>query len=255
MLFYSTYYLSAKVHLSYVENSEGEKDTFYFLLDMLGLKPTRRENEDRNIDFTRTPRDVEAVDDLIPSSAEVLQDLAICDYRYFLNQIVRTGPYFRNDIHFRYYFSNLLLERVAKRRLEIQSPFIFKVILEEEFQKLRSFFPYWLDTDFFDMKELVEYLWITNGQSLSERYLNIRKRYLVAKIEGKQEENLMDDVLALANQNWNKYTSANDRVQKKLIRFKNTSALHEDDVDPLLCNYCNVKDLCLNFYKRGKYDE
>jgi hypothetical protein len=255
-LFYACYYLKNKIVLSYIEKSEGEKDTPYFLLEMLGLEP--EEFDPREIyafptrDLTYKERFKNEIGLRTFSDVEV-QTYAICDYRYWLDHVIEKNSYYVNEFHCKYYYRAILLKRVwtkyqGRANLDLQR------IIHDENQELRKYFPFWNNLDFYDLqvwveRDLNDQLEDGRLKSLknpdNEYYLNLRTNFLVAKLENEDGgEQLLKPLFRVMRTEYRK------RVENQIMQdLDNNIPFLEKEVHPEICNFCKQREVCLHHFR------
>ncbi|GFR37191.1 hypothetical protein PRECH8_04870 [Insulibacter thermoxylanivorax] len=266
-LYYVCRYAECEVELSYIYKEGEEKRTPYYILDLLGLDPKRYE-EISHYDFVQFAgepfhRDPDQPSDF-PLHLDALQSYAICDYRYFHNHLLMSADYFSNELHCRYYYRSILLDKVWRRlagkRYENESELEqdLEQILDEEHKMLSSFVPFWGLSDLFDLREQtlddlnkqrrgIEFKPVETG------YVDIRKRFLIAEINpyNNRKENLLKNVHKLRSDRSNIQGREEliASLKSSIIDYMELPSLKMKSVNENVCNYCNLRDMCLEHFK------
>lgn len=154
-LFYGLCFNYCEVRLSYVKQYDNEITEPYAILSLLGFQPT-----DGFIDTLREPLEahttVKPVDiQNIRYDRYQMMDIFLCPYRYFLDYVVSDAPIIHGQFLYQKYYENILVEAVWKQ-ISMQPLDTSRRMLEDhiraESRKLRAFFPFWKDTEIYDLE-------------------------------------------------------------------------------------------------------
>lgn len=84
-----------------------------------------------------------------------MMDMFLCPYRYFLDYVVSDAPIIHGQFLYQKYYENILIEAVWKQ-ISLQPTDEAQKTLEgrirSESGKLRAFFPFWKDTEIYDLE-------------------------------------------------------------------------------------------------------
>lgn len=248
-LFYGIYFLSGSIELSFIENSEGEKEVPYFILSMLGLKTEEKNIPVRFDDGKVACFEDDSIDKNIMITELDRQMFSICPYRYLLNSIMENDSYYRNEYQIRYYYIVLLRILAWEKSVEYGLDNAIKE-LEDINKSLRNYLPFWNDVDIIDIvnkaKEDLKKGCLNNNGIIKDfrreiDYVNRKINFLVATYKDKDnnDENLMqfyrnkeDDIRNyLANNQVNEFNGR--KIEK-------------------ICEYCNQREVCLNHFVEGE---
>ncbi|WP_102345882.1 hypothetical protein [Bacillus sp. Marseille-P3661] len=225
------YFSNDKLLLSFIENSEGEKETPYFLLDMVGVKVKNEPSPRMGVNTGKREQGNNGIDIQLNEVNEA-RSISLCEYRYVHDYLLEDDNYFENEYHCKLYYRAILVEWIMresnKRNVDPSS------LVAEENKNLREFFPFWKDIDFYDMEQ-----WVRNdvNRTPDDEYLQFRVQFLYRKLTDEDG----DDLLRPA---W-EYDSRHFSNEQK--KFGNKS-LRKLDTHPLLCQYCKVRDVCLHHF-------
>lgn len=260
-LFYGTYYLENETIFSFIENSEGEKDTPYFLLEMLGLSYKIRElSQTRfNVGENGNQRVLEEriinVGDLAPFATAELQKFSTCSYRYILDHLLEKKSYFQSEYHCRLYYTSLLYKKAAVKYFIENDSDDYEEIVKEVNQKLRKYFPFWRNIDFYDIEARVNgYFKGREHTGFDPYYYELRSEFLYAKVtEGRyndEGENLIK-VIQYFREDRAEHNQNRLVIQHEIKKFLNSKEIFQKQTHPDICNYCKHRELCLNHFKEG----
>jgi hypothetical protein len=242
-LFYGIYFLNRKIELSYIVNSEGEKDIPYFILSMLGLKPDGKETEiDYDAGDVQQFED-DIIDNTISISALDKKLYSICSGKYLYNSIMNNKFYYKNEFHCRYYYI-ILLRMLTWKDTVGKSYEEACRILDSKNNEFKKYLPFWNEVDFIDiaqkakddLKQDVEFNKIKIYGSSSQNYLDNKVNFLMASIK-EDGFNIM------------KFDKCNERDVR--VFLSKNFADKSNSTDERICEYCNQRDVCLNKFLEG----
>jgi hypothetical protein len=259
-LFYATYYLENELILSYVENSEGEKDNPYFLFEMLGLGAHSKDLDQKslspfNVNHTGNSMEDTAIFDIDAEQYQPveLQKFSTCSYRYLLDHVIEKESYFQSEYQCRLYYNSLLLKNSLYRIFDDKVDNYEEVVFEES-KKLRGYFPFWKKIDFYDMEARIAQLVknsVTSSNQLDPYYLQLKLDFLNASLK----ENVREEGLNLIS-GIHRFKGRNSKIQNETMQqieqYLNTNDLSVGAVHPLICNYCKQREVCLHHFKVGE---
>jgi hypothetical protein len=257
-LFYATYYLDNQLILSYVENSEGEKDNPYFLLDMLEISPNS-ENID-SLSFSKFDVDQESSMDVktvsYTSSSEnfetvELQKFSTCSYRFLLDEVIEETSYYQGEYHCKLYYTSILLKN-AWSRIDQEHLTKYEEVVKQESQKLKPFFPFWQKIDFFDVEAIV----LQNiNQSIAASYrfdpyyLQLRQDFLYALVKEDRQDDSRNLIYDIHKYKGNRATFIREQTAEYITSYLDNNDLDVSSVNPSICNYCKQREICLHHFK------
>jgi hypothetical protein len=248
-LFYGTYFLQKQIKFSYIENSEGEKDVPYFLLNFMGLKIKDESNKITDFD---TGREEAAVGFQGGFSLNSFEDLdrsmfSVCPYRYFLNNVVEDRFYYQNEFQIRYYYIVVLFARVWKK-LQGKPIHNLRDIVHQENEVLRKYFPFWEKVDFIDIENKVikdikrdDNMHMGNVKSYDESYVHKKEHFLLAQIT--------EDNRRLIN-----FRSSDRSHVEDYMRNYGVDEMDNNKINPKICQYCNQRETCLKNFIEGDFN-
>lgn len=264
-LFYGTYYLKNEIHLSYIENSEGQKENPYFLLTMLNIKP-----KDFDINRVLNFRTIDGNNQFINSRKNIrlnnneikkidCQTFSLCPYRYLVDSILDENNSYENEYQCKLAFVSTLFKN-SWRSLENKPLSEVKRVVEEESEYLKPYFSFWDDIEFIDFKNrVIKYLVDrvdTNGliESYDAYYMDIRRDFLYGKVTeawGEDDENL---VASLFNYRDNHNGRLNrSKTIEEIEDYLNNKEFEKYPENVAICEYCKSRELCLHNFKAGDF--
>ena len=255
-LFYASYFLQNRITLSYVEEKDtDEEETFYFLLDMIGLTPKEPEVEvgDKKV------REGDSNPVLRPPirfniTRQDLEEYSACDYRFFQNRLIRDTHFYQNDFHYIYYLQTIVFmnswNRISTTSMGRKDS--LEKTIEHVINDFKRFFPFIDEPSFFDIYRKVlselESIMKEEKPEPNQEYLNYRKKFLIASYkEDSFGENLLKDSLNISKSRIRK--AKKDQIMNRLRSYLIEEIPDKELTNPGYCNFCNLKNLCLNYYK------
>jgi hypothetical protein len=252
-LFYATYYLRNEIIISYIENSdEDEKDTLYFILELLGFNAELYIDRRLGLPIRLEGNLTEKTN--FDPKYEDYQEFSVCGYRFLQNRIINSSVVYQNSFHFYHYYRRLLYYRTIKRL--VNKNFTDEIVTESlklENEELKSFFPFQTEAFFFDVFQAVlrEIKSNYKGQ-IDEQYHDIRKKFLMASVTDEDNKNLLYDLHVLKNRN---SMELKKKLEKNISLYIENGIPLDRKVNPAVCQYCNIRDLCLNYFSMGESNE
>lgn len=240
-LFNVALFAEKDIKISYIENTGEDMETPYFLLDMIGMKVEDEPLKNRGVNAGEE-RMLPTTATAVFKSVEECRALSICSYRYMQDFLLTKDYYFQNEYQCRLYYRIMLLERVMEESKTSRRT--LEEIVEAENQKLQEYFPFWKAIDFYDIKKR---LLRSDLQGEPDSiYVQFRLQFLYGRLTSDtKEENR--NLLAPAWEHWHSFA--------RYKQFDNLTT-EELDVDPVICEYCTVRDICLHYYRfRGDSNE
>lgn len=261
-LFYSTYYLNNKINISYIENSEEQKNSLYYVLDMLGLSPIDfdddryliYESKKQYNDAFKTISQIE-VDHLTDDEA---RNFLFCEYRYVIEELLDKGTNYESEYLQKLYYITMLhvfsWKTFDKADIdEIEDDEIENKV-DELHDNLKRYL-LWHEIDSMDIKNKTVERLKTKSIDLNtdkfkkigdnEDYIAILNKFIYAKIsDGYDEEapNLIGELRDLKSKN------CRDAIYTIINTGEDLSKPNNDRV----CEYCGQSDLCLYRYKEDR---
>lgn len=216
-LFYGLCFNRCGVRLSYVKQYGDEILEPYSLLSILGILPSAGvvENTNRTVQYSIAVTQDKTAG--IKYNRYQMMDMFLCPYRFFLDYVMEDSPVVQGHFLFQKYYENLLIEAVWKRLGQLKrSDAMSRLpgLIDQESQKLESFFSFWKSTDIFDLKTRAknylshEVIAKGNGNTVAAfdpAHMQIRKLFGAAKFvadnSGLENYNPYDQFRNLATQN------------------------------------------------------
>lgn len=263
-LFYGVYYVKQSVKLSYVKNEENEKEQPYFLLELLGIKPKKFDEEklDPTEQTMKHRRDNIKELDIknLTFNREDLQTYKMCEYRYLLDRVIEDGGFYKNEYLCGLYYEILLYEAVLNSITSNLSLIEVQELIRSEEDRLKQYFPFWKDEiDFYDKRQKV-LKWVTQNnynyqinlytpKSYDESYLAIKKHFIYAKLtDNESNENKVGYLHSFRRYPNNK--NAHKDTINDLKEFIYTGLVNSNN--GIWCDICKQREVCLEGYKGGE---
>lgn len=243
--FYAVFFIDQEISISYIEGSEEEKGTPYFILDMLGIDFEEFEiNESPTIkqemsDFSF--REVPKIYFTKPKIVEA-QKFDVCSYRYLMDHLIEESQFYQEDYHITRFYKVLLLTRSWERIKKAPTKNRGKIV-EEESGFLKPFFPFMRNVKFTDLeREVIRHFEENDQLNDYEYYLELRKNFIVAKIPDENNENIIKGVHKF------KYNPfQNSPLIKEYIESEKEESYPEDT---RVCEFCKQASVCLYPYQK-----
>lgn len=245
-LFYGMYFLNGTIELSFIENSEGEKEVPYFILSMLGLEPKPYETplEGDTGDILQFQDDI--IDNSINISKQDKKIFLICPDKYLYNSIMNHNFYYKNEFQCRYYYI-IVLRALTWKRAVGKSYNEACNILESINLKLKKLLPFWREVDFIDIVQKVKYDIQANDlvdnkiRVYDKDYIDNKIHFLLAQIKDDNDKKLMNFF-------------KNNESDIRTFLANNNISKYDNDVNEKICEYCNQREVCLNNFIEGDID-
>lgn len=247
-LFYGTYFLNGTIELSYIVNSEGEKDIPYFILSMLGLKPNGKETEIDYDDGDIQQFEDDIIDNTIKISALDKKLYSICPGKYLYNSIMNNKFCYKNEFHCRYYYIILLRMLTWKNSVGKSYEEVCR-ILDSKNNEFKKYLPFWNEVDFIDIaqkakNDLNDCIESKNKKiknyDSQQNYISNKINFLVSAIYDESDGH---------KQNIMKFDKCDERAVR--VFLSKNSADKSNTTDERICEYCNQRDVCLNKFLEG----
>lgn len=247
ILFYGAFFTKCGVKLSYIQEENGEEQTPYYLLNVLGLKQ-HIYYEDETTSFL-TDEEMDTNRKIFSSmklEQEAKEMFSICPYKFLQNEVLKAPIEYSSDYHIKYYVSNFM-NAFIKGNHNFGRESLDQVI-KAEFEAVRKLFPFWdkvvlLDIERNTRKQLMESkAWQKSGRPqnifLELAYEKRKENYLIAQWEetrtGKKQMNFNKDGLPELISN---YMVSNQLYPR-----------HNELPHKKVCENCNFSGVCLRDY-------
>ena len=248
-LFYATLFCKQDIEISFVKDcGDDEEQNLYFLLDMLGIK--QEQNEISNIDNefkNKIKIDNVKLDKFKEPSKVELQKASVCMYRYMLDHLIDQNTYFSNEYQIKYYTIILMFANVVDRLKNKNYKNINDMIIESEVQKTKEIFRIYLEFfDEVDMKDITTKVkkdvidFFNEGYNNEDEYIDKKLEFLMASIK---------DIDDAKGENLIKSIHYSNLDCKKILKYLSDYHIKYGDINPLICEYCAQRDVCLNSFE------
>lgn len=242
-LFYGTFFTKCGIKLSYIGEENGEEQTPYYLLNVLGLRTHIFQEEEATSFLTDKDKKAECKSFSSEKLLEEVRDIfSICPYRFLLNEVLKAPIEYFSDYHVKYYVSNFMYTYI-KSKHNILSKNISKVI-KSEFELARKLFPFWDKAVFLDIEK------------------NTRKQ-LDTQSTNNQADMFAQQTYEIRKENFLIAQWTDPQTQKKMMNFRKqdlakllTEYMTGDRLYPgrselphkKVCENCNFGEICLRDY-------
>ena len=249
-LFYATLFCKQDIELSFVKDSGDDEDqNLYFILEMLGIKQDKNKisSVDNNLKNNKKIMSNVKLDKFKEPSRIELQKASICMYRYMLDHLIDQNMYFFNEYQIKYYTIVLMFADVVSRLKNINYKNINEMIIESEVKKTKEIFRIYLEffneVDIKDIttkvkKDIIDY--INEGCNNDDEYIEKKLEFLMASIkdlDDNKDENLIKSI----------HYSKLD--YKKILKYLSDYNMKDEEINPLICEYCAQREVCLNSFE------
>ena len=249
-LFYATLFCKQDIELSFVKDSGDDEDqNLYFILEMLGIKQDKNKisSVDNNLKKKKKIMSNVKLDKFKEPSRIELQKASICMYRYMLDHLIDQNMYFFNEYQIKYYTIVLMFADVVSRLKNINYKNINEMIIESEVKKTKEIFRIYLEffneVDIKDIttkvkKDIIDY--INEGCNNDDEYIEKKLEFLMASIkdlDDNKDENLIKSI----------HYSKLD--YKKILKYLSDYNMKDEEINPLICEYCAQREVCLNSFE------
>lgn len=247
ILFYGSFFTKCDIQLSFIEDENGEEQSPYYILRVLGLKDilfeemVRRsfiiEDEEKNLDDTFNPQEL---------SINAKEIFSICPYKFTINKLLKSEIIYYNEYHIKYYVSNYMYFYLKKNYDISSSDIINKADIE--FINIRKLFPFWNDAVLTDIK--------SNTLNQIKGY-DKKKDWNEDEYEWKKENFLIAQWKDIKTDH--SYMNFKKQDVNKLIcdYMKSNKLYPQSNNLPhyKVCENCNFSDICLRNYYLAHLDE
>ena len=247
---YKTLFCKQDIELSFVKDSGDDEDqNLYFILEMLGIKQDKNKisSVDNNLKNNKKIMSNVKLDKFKEPSRIELQKASICMYRYMLDHLIDQNMYFFNEYQIKYYTIVLMFADVVSRLKNINYKNINEMIIESEVKKTKEIFRIYLEffneVDIKDIttkvkKDIIDY--INEGCNNDDEYIEKKLEFLMASIkdlDDNKDENLIKSI----------HYSKLD--YKKILKYLSDYNMKDEEINPLICEYCAQREVCLNSFE------
>lgn len=155
-LFYGLCFNCCDVRLSYVKQYDNEITECFALLSILGFSPKGRVVEEPGNSLPDTINIRQTPTRGVRYDRYEMMDMFLCPYRFFLDYVMGDKPVIQGNFLYQKYYENLLVEavwrRIANTPIQLARQ-VYVNYLVEESDKLKPFFPFWKDTEIYDLRK------------------------------------------------------------------------------------------------------
>lgn len=238
-LIYGLEFNRAGVKLSFVKKGRKSDKEQYYLLKMLGIKEKKHYKDfsipEESVKMSRLDSSTESNFDHYD-----VYKFRLCKYKFLLESLLENNTVYKDNFLQLKYFESVL-EYASRESLtgDIISHITVVEKVEEEFDRLRIYFPYVTVANKSDLIKIVcdkllsEKKGTFSALTASDReYFEIKERFYINNSESKDVFSPVSDALA----------------KKELSNEKLTNNEFEAHVSRH-CMYCSNKDICLALYK------
>lgn len=252
-LFYGTFFTKCEIMLSYISEENGEEQTPYYLLSVLGFK---KELYKRNILTSFVKDDVKTYKPKPFSSQRIDKEskemFAICPYKFLQKEVLKSPIEYSNDYHVKYFVANFMYTFIKGYYNLNDETLDLDDKISKEFENIQKLFPFWEKIVFLDIKNNTKsQLYAYKSSLLSTRsndvYLELqyekrKENFLIAQwTDSKTNEKSMDFRL----------TGIDDRI----VQYMKSNQLYPTRANlphKKVCGNCNFSDVCLRDYYQAK---
>lgn len=235
--------------ISYVKNTDEKENELYYLLRLLGVKPSGKP------DGGKKNKEIKTTSHIIDSQNVPFTDMdcyrkKICPYRFALESIIEDGTRFKDKYLLKKYFEVILENNVRKNLVgQMATDSILTTELKKEADRLGRYFKFMIDSEKLDiMSNARNYITSTvlnNGRlkqfpSIEQvDFERMRKReiFLILRLENDEGINILNGKFEVTNAERNRLVSA--------------TALRSDNYEKknnLWCQWCADREICLEPY-------
>lgn len=246
LLFYGTFFSRKKIKLSYIKEENGEEQSLYYLLRILGLKEEIFKEQTQTGFVTDETNIVELNGvNILALRNEEKEMFSICPYKFMQNRVLKSPIEYSSEFHIKYYVSNFMYFYI--RQTQSLDDGNVNEVLDREFDRLKRIFPYWGSSVFADIKNETrsqlkksrerEGLFSKFQPQLENDYKLRKENFLIAQWLDENNARLMNF----------QRDGINDLIRKYML----SSALYPvlDEVpNHKICENCNFNDVCLRDY-------
>ena len=243
--FYAVYFIDQEISISFVEGSEDEKETPFFVLDMLGIK--FKDYEVKEITTTKqemsdlTFREVPNLYFFEPKMVEA-QKFDVCSYRYLIDHLIEESQFYHEGYHISRFYKVLLLTK-SWERIKDEGSKNWGKIVKEENESLKPFFPFMSNAKFSDLeREVIRHFQDDQQLNDYEYYLEVRKNFLVGRIPDENDQNLIGGIHEFKHN-----PLKNAALIKEYIESEEEERFAKDT---RICEFCKQASACLFPYQK-----
>lgn len=246
-LFYGAFFTKCGVKLSYIQEENGEEQSPYYLLNILGLK-SHIYHEDETTSFLIDEE--KHTDRKNFSSGKLEQEakemFSICPYKFLQNEVLKAPIEYYSDYHVKYYVANFMYSFIKGNHNLEREP--IEKVIADEFESVQKLFPFWDKIVFLDIekntrKQLAALL---SGQE-SSRPMNI---FLELAYE-KRKENFLIAQWTDAGTGKKYMDFDKDGLPELISDYMVSSQLYprrNELPHKKVCENCNFSEACLRDY-------
>lgn len=249
-LFYACIFCKKDVEISYVKDCGKEEDQkLYFILDILGVssKKINEDNELVKIQQLQFQPSTE-LDIMVRPSRIELEKAEICTYRYLMDNLMDENMYFSNEYHIKFYIIIMLFTEIVSELSRMDRSKINEDIIDTEVSKAIykyiRYLPHLSEVDEADIKNKVKKDLVNHIKNadviLDQEYLSRKLEFLMASVK---------DIRNNEGENLIKGIFKKDLNNKKIINYLLDNRVKVEDINPLICEYCAQREICLEPFK------
>ena len=250
-LFYGAFFSQRRVEFSYVRNQNGERQRPYYILNILKLKEkSLRSDQSTILEKLDQADEEERLVDLKKLTDEDYEFFEVCNYRFFINTVVKDPVIYSNDYQIKYFLTNSLsymLSHDSAVNLDNVKDRTRKYI-----EYFEPFFPMFDDVVFKDIeKNVVE----ATNKSLNYRINNPDKRGNDRKYE-RRKTNFLSAKWEVNGENMMKFDRPKEEVGQEIKEYMVGEDMYTTMPYKVICdNCCNNSKCLLSYYSRLREGE
>ena len=280
-LFYGLCFNYCDVRLSYVKQYDNEITECYALMSILGFIPKGRVVEEPGNSSPDTINIHQTPTKGIRYDRYEMMDMFLCPYRFFLDYVMGDRPVIQGNFLYQKYYENLLVEAVWRRigntpiQLACQ---VYGKYVDEESERLKQFFPFWKDTEIYDLRKRAQnYLYHdvilkSEGNKVrpfAESHMRIRRifgsawysvnisdveiRHPYSKFEALAQTQYPSKIYSLHKVPKPESKSKADELCAETRQYLNsTSCKDKNAITSEWCTYCVHRGTCMEPFLVGK---
>jgi hypothetical protein len=240
-LFYGVIFTKCGVELSYIKEENGEEQTPYYLLNVLGFEPV--EFKEEVIESFRLDDNNEEIrpftDD--DNNAETKEMFSICPYKYLQHAVIKAPVEYHSDYHVKYYVANFIAAWIGSKHIDDNGTLHREVA--DSIAKAKKLFPFWNEAVFLDIRnDTLKQLERASTMPFDARYKRRKQNFLIAQWTDKK--------IGTTYMDFNK-PGLTDKIKDYLTSVQIYP--HRDDLPhKKVCEDCNFGEVCLRDYYEAR---
>lgn len=252
-LFYGAFFTKCNIKLSYISEENGEEQTPYYLLNVLGLDEKLYQEEV----ITTFETDKETLKSQKKFSSQRLEQeikeiFSICPYKFLQNAVIKAPIEYSSNYHIKYFVANFMYSFIKGyynlKRVDLD----LDACIATEFEKIQRLFPFWEKIVFVDIeKNTRSQLYAYKSKLASSvptdafhelRYEKRKENFLIAQ--------WTDEKSGMKYMNFNK--SGLDTAMEDYMLSSRLYPTRAELPHKKVCDNCNFSEICLRDYYEAR---